>query len=152
MKQARTRRHRIKIALGDKDPGGWNNKIRKSKRYPRHWITTKDLNIQLLDGRWIDIPMGFIWDGASIPKWLWWLFKPMDEGKLGDLEHDFLWVNWLKEAAFFNSTFEARRFSEKERLRVRKLNAPKKRIKNFITHHFLRLFGGFFYSRQIKIP
>lgn len=152
MREARVGRPTIKIYLNKKDPGGWNKKIKKSKKYPRHWMVVADLQVELADGRWLLIPYGFVWDGASIPKWLWWLFKPVDEGKLGDVVHDKLWKEWISESALFKGTFEARRFSEDERLRIRTLNAPKKRVKNHLTHYFLRLFGGLFYSRQIKIP
>ena len=46
----------------------------------------------------------------------------------------------------------ARKFADEERYRWRKKLAPKKKLKNFITHYFIRIFGRPFYDRRFKIP
>ena len=131
----------------------WNSKITVSKEYPRSWKTIIDIETTLSDGFVLKIPKGTIWDGASIPKWLWWLFKPIDEAAIGDLIHDELWRQKQGQLEYFNfNIHEARKFSDLERLKWRNKLAPKKKIKNYITHFVIRLIGGFFYSKQIKIP
>lgn len=128
-------------------------KLPKSGFYPRHWIITEDIEVELSDGRVITIEQGFITDGASIPKWLWWLFKPVDEAWIGDIIHDYLWINKEQELRHFKFHInDARRFADDERLRWRRALAPNKKIKNSITHGVIRLVGGLFYSKQLEIP
>jgi hypothetical protein len=64
----------MKIAYLEKPKDGWCERKPKSKQYPRHWIVLEDIEITLSDNSNITIPKGFIWDGASIPKWIWFLF------------------------------------------------------------------------------
>jgi len=131
----------------------WNERIPKSKEFPRHWKVTKSMFIRLSDKRMLIIPAGTIWDGASVPKWLWWLFKPIDEGALGDLIHDQLWVNKETELKHFDfQIYEARKFADDERVNWRNSHAPNKKMKTKITNFVIRNIGGFFYSRQINIP
>lgn len=131
----------------------WNEEIPKSNEFKRNWKTNTALTITLSDGHVITIPKGYIWDGASVPKWLWWLFKPIDEAALGDLIHDYLWGDKQGQFEHFNyNIYKARKFADDERLRWRNFLAPKKKIKNYITHYTIRLIGGFFYSQEIKIP
>lgn len=144
----------IEISYLEKLPvDKWNEQLPKSKEYPRNWKVIEDLNIQLSDGRKIIIKAETIWDGASIPKWLWWLFKPIDEGALGDLIHDELWKNKQSELENFEyNIFNARKFADEERVKWRNAHAPKKKIKTKITNFVIRKLGGFFYSRQLEIP
>lgn len=134
-------------------PELWNAKLPISERYPRHWITTCDIEVTLSDGYKLLIPKDTIWDGASIPKWLWWLMSPIDDGALGDLIHDALWVDKQKQFEFFKfNIYQARKFADDERLKWRLKLDPKKKIKTYITHFVIRAIGGFFYSKQIQIP
>lgn len=131
----------------------WFEKIPKSKKYPRHWITTVDIEVQLSDGFVFSRPKGTVFDGASIPKWLWWIFKPIDEGVIGDWIHDMLWEDKQGQFEYFKyNIYKARKFADNERLIWRQSLAPKKKIKNIITHKVIRWIGGFFYSRQLIIP
>jgi len=131
----------------------WNQRIPKSKEHPRSWMTIVDLEITLSDGYILKRPAGTIWDGASIPSWLWWLWNPIDEGAIGDWIHDELWKDKEGQLKYFKwNIHEARKFADDERNIWRKSLAPKRKVKNFITHWTLRFIGGFFYSRQIKIP
>jgi hypothetical protein len=130
----------------------WTEKLPKTKEYPRHYVTIVDLDIELSNGLILNIPKGEIWDGASIPKWLWWLMKPIDAGAIGDLIHDMLWVNQFEQIVYFNSIFDARKFADAERVRWRNHLAPNKKIKTAVTNFVIRKLGGLFYSRQLKIP
>jgi hypothetical protein len=143
----------MKIQYLQKPTQKWTERIPKSKEYPRHWITIVDIEVELSDDYILKIPEGTIWDGASIPKWLWWLLKPIDEGAIGDLIHDELWKDKKAQLAYFGyNIYLARKFADDERKKWRKALAPDKKIKNWITHRVIRLIGGFFYSRQLQIP
>ena len=131
----------------------WTVRLPKSKKYPRHWVTTVDIDVTLSDGYVLKTPKGHIWNGASIPSWLWWLMKPIDEAAIGDFIHDRLWEEKQAQFEHFNyEIFKARKFADEERLKWRKALAPKKSIKNIVTHKVIRWIGGFFYSKQMKIP
>lgn len=131
----------------------WNDKFETENPKDRKWIVKIDLEIELSSKRVIKIPKGYIWDGASIPKWLWWLMKPIDKGALGDLIHDRLWENKDEELEIFNfNIFEARKFADNERVIWRNNHAPNKKIKTYVTNKVIRWIGGFFYSRQLNIP
>ena len=131
----------------------WTERLMPTDEYPRHWVTIIDLEIELSDGQVLNIPKGTIWDGASIPKWLWWLMKPIDEGAIADLLHDWLWGEKENQLKFFRyNIYQTRKFADGERNRWRQKLAPKKRIKNAITNFVIRKTGGFFYSQQLNIP
>ena len=130
-----------------------NKKIKKTETYPRHWEITEDLNITLSDNYILKIPKGYVWDGASVPKIFWFIFPPIDEGWLGDLIHDRLWEDKESQFKHFNySTHKARKFADEERMKWRKNHAKKKKTFNFISNLVIRLIGGFYYSKQLKIP
>lgn len=143
----------MKLNYLQKPTQDWNERIPKSKEFPRNWRTTVDIEVELSDGYILKIPKGTVWDGASIPTWLWWLLKPIDKGALGDLIHDVLWENKQKQFEYFNyNIFKARKFADDERLKWRTALAPDKKLKNIVTHKVIRWIGGFFYSRQLSIP
>lgn len=119
----------------------------------RTFVTNEDIYVTLSDGREILIPTGTDTDLASVPKWAWSLFSPIDKAFIADLIHDFLWVNKSEEIKHFdNSIYEARKFADEERTRWRKAIAPEKRIKNFVTHWVIRIVGSLFYTKRLKIP
>lgn len=42
------------------------------------------------DGRWVLVPEGFLTDGATIPRLLWWLLPPWDNYSQSAALHDYL--------------------------------------------------------------
>ena len=119
----------------------------------RTFTVSKDINIMLSDGFEICIKEGTVTDLASVPKWLWSIFTPIDEAFLGDLIHDYLWIDKVGQISHFNnSPYLARKFADEERLRWRMKLAPKKKIKNYITHYVIRLIGSPFYTKKWLIP
>ena len=121
----------MKLHYLEKPTQIWFEKIPKSTAFPRHWITTVDIEVALSDGYVLKVAKGAIFDGASIPKVLWWLFKPVDKAVLGDWIHDELWKDKQGQLEYFNyQIFEARKFADEERLKWRTALAPKKKIKN----------------------
>lgn len=57
-------------------------------RDPVRYRTQVDVVVQ-----GIKIPRGFITDGATVPRWLWALFPPIDRYFTAALVHDYLLVN-----------------------------------------------------------
>lgn len=131
----------------------WTERIPASKEYPRSWVILLDMQIELSDGYILKVKKGTVWDGASFPKWIWWLFSPIDEAAIGDLIHDVLWTDKKNQFRYFKyNIYKARKFADDERLKWRTALARTKMIKNYSSHLFLRVFGGLFYSNQIEIP
>ena len=142
----------MKLSLYQKPNEVWFEKLPVTKEYPRHWVTIVDIEIELSNGFILKEPKGCIWDGASIPKWLWFLAKPIDDGAIGDFIHDWLWVNKKSQLEWFNyNIYNARSFSDNERYNWRMVLASNLRVKTKITHFVIRKIGGFYYSRQFKI-
>ena len=55
-------------------------------RVVEDWVFRTKINGTPVD---ILIPKDFIFDGASIPRWLWWLLPPMDVLLIPSLVHDY---------------------------------------------------------------
>lgn len=52
---------------------------------------TKPFRFVMPDGRIIDIPAGFRWNGASVPRPVWWVIDPFSpEYEVFSLVHDYL--------------------------------------------------------------
>lgn len=119
----------------------------------RTFEITEDIKVTLSDGYVIIIKSGTRTDLASVPNWAWSFFKPIDKAFIGDLIHDYLWVDKVGQINHFNnSIYEARKFADYERYKWRTHLAPNKKFKNWLTHKIIRLIGGFYYSRQLRIP
>lgn len=63
------------------------------------WMTTADFDIRLPDGRQIHIPVGFVYDKASVPRFVWW-YIPRDDRhiNIAALIHDYLYVTQQVES------------------------------------------------------
>jgi len=137
----------------DKPKGIYFIRVKGNKDLPRHWAILKELKIELSNGEIITIPKDYIFDGASVPKLLWWLFPPIDSGVMGDLIHDRLWENKKQQLEKYNyNSYKARKFADAERMRWRKGHAKNKVSFNIISNLVIRLIGGFYYSKQLNIP
>jgi hypothetical protein len=141
----------IKLDLYQIPKDGWCERITPSKQYPRHWILLEDIEITLSDNSNIAIPKGFIWDGASIPKWLWFMFPNIQLNSIVFLIHDFLYIDKENQLKRFNfNIFDARKFKDNEMKKWGCVHFSK--ITITIFHFVIRKIGGFYYSRQFKIP
>jgi hypothetical protein len=54
-----------------------------------------DLSIELSNGRLINIPEGYVWDLASVPRLLWAICPPDSDAELAFLIHDYLYENQI---------------------------------------------------------
>jgi len=141
----------VKINLFEEPKEFWCAKITVSKKYPRHWITLVDLEVTLSDESIIKIPKGFIWDGASIPKWLWWLFPKVKLNSIVFCIHDFLYIDKKNQLEKFKfHIFEARKFADDELRKWGFVHFSKLTISIF--YFVIRKSGGLFYSKQFKLP
>lgn len=118
----------------------------------RTFIVLEDIKYIMSDGREIIVEKGFETDLASVPAWLWSLFKPIDCGFAGDLLHDKLWVSKIEEIQYHKNIHKARKFADSERLKWRKKFAPNHKVKNMVTHLTVRIVGSLMYSGQVCIP
>ena len=59
-----------------------------------------DLKIELSNKLVICIPKGYVWDLASTPRFLWWLFPPDSDAELAFLIHDYLYENRIISREF----------------------------------------------------
>jgi len=112
----------------------------------------EELEITLSDGYVLIIPEGFTTDLISVPKWIWSFIRPFDKALLAAILHDALWVFQLEEIKRHGGVHQAREFADKEFKKWRYAIAPELKVKNFVSYHFIRLFGSLFYSHQIQIP
>ena len=143
----------MKLNYLQKPTNAWTEPLPKTEEYPRHWVTIVNIEVTLSNGFILTVPKSEIWDGASIPRWLWWLMKPIDDGAFGDFIHDMLWMMFKEQIVLYNyNIYQCRLFADNERLKWRNALAPKKKIKTIVTHKIIRLIGGLFYSCQIQIP
>lgn len=62
----------------------------KSKKF---WKITKSIHIMLSNGNVITVPYGFYYDMATIPKWLWSIIRPFNDGLFATLIHDYLYIH-----------------------------------------------------------
>lgn len=103
---------------------------RKSKKY---WKIIIPITIQLSTGAIISIPKGFEYDNASVPQFLWGIVKPVNDGLLASLIHDYLYINKHKH----NMT---QKQCDDEMLFWLKI-INKEPIDNYIRYYAVRLFG-----------
>lgn len=106
----------------------------------KKWKIKKDIIIQLSNGEILTIPSGYVYDMASVPKWLWSFVRPFNDGLLGTLIHDYLYVQkkWKrkdidKEYLFWNNITNKNKFD------------------NYIRYYVVRATGWIVWYDIIKI-
>jgi len=120
------------------------NPIKESRVYGKNNINNykllQNVCVRLSDSRIITIPKGYVWDLASVPRWLWSLVPPDSDAELAFLIHDYLYENhlWLKYT---------KEFCDNEmRIWAKELNGTSNKyslrnIDNSIRYYAVRLFG-----------
>ena len=85
---------------GDQDFPWWKN-FKSWQLNSRRFLVTQDWYYTLPDGTRIVIPKGFIFDGASVPRFLWPILDPFGILLIAGLIHDFCYrYNFLLNASF----------------------------------------------------
>jgi hypothetical protein len=107
----------------------------KSKKY---WVIRKPITVELSDGTIITIPDGFFYDMASVPKFLWSIARPFNDGLFGTLIHDYL----------YHIKIKSRKETDKEYLYWNKITNSNI-IDNYVRYFFVRAFGWLYWNRII---
>lgn len=73
------------------------NPVKKSRVFGSNtinkYVLLETIEIELSNKYIILIPKGYVWDLASVPRFLWWLFPPDSDSELAFLIHDYLYEN-----------------------------------------------------------
>lgn len=64
-----------------------------SYKSTRYWKIQNPITVQLSSGKIVNIPKGFVYDMSTVPKWLWSVVRPFNDGLFGYLLHDVLYIN-----------------------------------------------------------
>jgi len=111
--------------------------VKTSMFYPitkdAHYIVEEELTIKLSNEEIIKIPKGFVFNGSSSPRFLWWSFPPYGDFFFAAILHDYLYhIKYPKNIA------------DKEMLIwsniINKRNFGKK-IDNYLRYYAVVLFG-----------
>lgn len=108
------------------------------------------IKIKLSCGDIITIPEGFIWDGSSVPRFLWWLLPPEGDFEIAGLIHDYLYVN----KRVFPYT---RKFVDQEMFKWSKCvsgtsnKISLRNLDNYTRYFFVNLIGGLVWNDFVKI-
>lgn len=63
-----------------------------SNKSQKYWKIQQPITVTLSNGKVINIPKGFVYDMSTVPKWLWSIVRPFNDGLFGYLVHDRLYV------------------------------------------------------------
>ena len=102
-------------------------------RYKKYWKIKKPITIVLSTNDIITIPEGYVYDMATVPKWLWSFVRPFNDGLFGILVHDYLYVN--QDVHTLN-----RKQVDDEYLFWNNITNSNK-VDNYLRWVFVRLFG-----------
>ena len=114
--------------------------IPKKRQYGNNninqYMLLVDVEIELSNGEMIKIPKGYVWDLASVPRFLWAICPPDSDAELAFLIHDFLYENKIN----------SRKWADKEMLLWSKqTNGTNKisirNIDNYVRYYAVRIAG-----------
>ena len=108
----------------------------------KYWKITKPVTVELSNKEVITIPKGFYYDMASVPKFLWSIVRPFNDGLLATLIHDYLYVHrkpgWTRAKV------------DKEYLKwMNQSNSNK--LDNYVRYIFVRVFGWAVWKKIVNI-
>jgi hypothetical protein len=104
-----------------------------SSKHRKYWKITKPITVYLSNDNIITIPAGYTYDMASVPKWLWSIVRPFNDGLFGTLVHDFLYVTRKKHKM-------TRKEVDQEYLFWNNITNGNK-LDNYVRYYFVRAFG-----------
>ena len=111
-----------------------------SDKSSKYWKIQQSLTVQLSTGKIINIPKGFIYDMSTVPKWLWSLVRPYNDGLFGYLVHDVLYV--------IRNHNMTRKEVDKEMLFWTNIT-NKNKFDNYLRYVFVRAFGWLWWYKII---
>ncbi len=123
-----------------------NDLIKVTLFYPmtrkEHFKLLKGIQVKLSTGFKIIIPEGFVFDGSSSPKFLWWLFPSYGDFFMAALIHDYLYQQQFNRKHL--GLKEAQKFADKEMLiwsNVVHCQNKIDKLDNYLRYYAVRLFG-----------
>jgi hypothetical protein len=111
-----------------------------SDRSSKYWKILKPLTVNLSNDEIITIEKDFYYDMSTVPKWLWSFARPYNDGLVGYLIHDRLYV--IRD---HNMT---RKEADKEMLFWTNIT-NKNKFDNYVRYFFVRLFGWLWWYKII---
>lgn len=111
-----------------------------SDRSSKYWKILKPLTANLSNDEIITIEKDFYYDMSTVPKWLWSFARPYNDGLVGYLIHDRLYV--IRD---HNMT---RKEADKEMLFWTNIT-NKNKFDNYVRYFFVRLFGWLWWYKII---
>lgn len=123
-----------------------NGLVKTSMVYPitkdSHYVVLEELTIKLSNDEIIKIPKGFVFNGSSSPRFLWWLFPPYGDFFFAAIIHDYLYH--IKYKSNEISIKLAKKIADKEMLIwsniINKRNFAKI-VDNYSRYYAVLLFG-----------
>ena len=111
-----------------------------SDKSSKFWKIKKPLSIKLSNGNILKIDKGFYYDMATVPKWLWSLVRPFNDGLIGFLIHDHLYV-------VRNHNLTRKQVDNEMLYWINLTN--KNKFDNYLRYFFVRLFGWLWWYKII---
>lgn len=109
-------------------------------KHNKKWKISKSVTIELSTGEVITIPEGYVYDMSSVPRFLWSIISPFNDGLFGTLIHDYLYVTKIV----------SRKTADDEYLFWNKITYPNK-FDNYLRYIAVRLFGWIVWNNIIRI-
>ena len=123
-----------------------NGLVKTSMVYPitkdSHYVVLEELTIKLSDESIIKVPKGFVFNGSSSPRFLWWLFPPYGDFFFAAIIHDYLYHIRFKSDELGIKL--AKKFADKEMLIWSNILNNRnfgKKIDNYLRYYAVILFG-----------
>jgi hypothetical protein len=106
----------------------------------KYWKIENPLLIKLSNGKYLKIDKGFYYDMATVPKWLWSIVRPFNDGLIGYLIHDRLYVIRDHEMT--------RKEVDEEMLFWTNLT-NKNKFDNYLRYFIVRLLGWLWWNKIV---
>ena len=107
-------------------------------KQPNNWKIPYDIPVTLSTGEDIIIPAGMQFDGRSTPRFLRWLFPPINPALFAYIIHDYLYkVDFDRNKV---GTKSAQKFADDEML-IWANKLYKNKISNYLCYYAVRVFG-----------
>lgn len=111
-----------------------------SNNSQKYWKIQQPITVKLSNDKIINVPKGFLYDMSTVPKWLWSIVRPFNDGLFGYLVHDRLYV--------IRDHDMTRLQCDKEMLFWTNLTNDNK-FDNYIRYAFVRLLGWLWWYKFV---
>ena len=111
-----------------------------SDKSSKYWKIQEPLTIRLSNEKIINIGRGFYYDMSTVPKWLWSFTRPFNDGLIGYLIHDRLYI--------IRDHNMSRKEVDREMLYWTNIT-NKNRFDNYFRYYMVRIFGWLWWYKII---